>query len=349
MVNHITEYFEDSSVSQSQLKLLLSGSPRLFNNIREPELYFEEKKHFTIGSAVDCLLTQSNEEFRRQYHVTELENKPTDIMMSIINRVFDSLPPGRYHPITSIEYKQAIIDSIHEHDYRRTWSDDVRYSKVCEHYEYWDELRNSQGKIILSNDEYSIISQIVMSLRTSEYTSEYFQEGNDIEVMYQVPIYWEYDGVRCKALLDMVRIDHKAKTIQPIDIKTLGDYTINFPKSVRQRRYDIQAAFYSEACVTLKNTLNLWEYKILPFKFLVESTIEPGTPLVFTCDYDLYKTGRYGSPEVEVSGVVIRQEIFGFEHLIRLYKYHQSNGFEKDKRVVDNNHHFFINWNGIIN
>ena len=71
----------------------------------------------------------------------------------------------------------------------------------------------------------------------------------------------------------------------------MGDQTIYFPKSLRQRRYDIQAAFYTEA---LKSKKEYETYKILPFKFIVESTTNPGNPLVFTCNQELLEIGKSG-------------------------------------------------------
>ena len=47
-------YFESEGLSQSKLKLLLLD-PKKFNEVKEQELYFEENKHFLIGSAVDFL------------------------------------------------------------------------------------------------------------------------------------------------------------------------------------------------------------------------------------------------------------------------------------------------------
>lgn len=359
MVN-TQEYFEHPNISQSELKLLLSGSPRAFTRVREKELYFEEKRHFTVGSAVDCMLTQGQEEFDTQYYIGELENKPTDVIKSILNEVFDFLiqdgkEASELSVISSESYKSVIIQMANSHNYYANRSDDFKYSKICEYYEYWDELRNSQGKIILSQNELVLINSIVMSLKSSDITGKYLHEcdDNNIEKLYQFPIYFTYLDVECKALLDLVIIDHINKTIQPIDIKTLGDYTFNFPKSVRQRRYDIQAAYYTQA---LK--IHSPGYVILPFKFLVESTTYPGTPLVFTCSESLLSLGKYGMPGYYTTGTILDNrtniivnrytKLKGFVDLIELYKYYQENGFEEDKRIVENSGEFIIDFSGII-
>lgn len=344
------DYYEHPGVSQSKLKLLLSH-PSLFNSVQDPEYYFSEKKHFVIGSAVDYCLTNPFAEFSDEYHISNLENKPTDVIKSIINMVFDTqlavreIPIENIRLISDIDYREDILEACVIHDYHSSLKDQTRINKVCEHYEYWEDLKEAYGKTILSQDEANLIDEIVMSLRTSTTTSKYFNASN---VKFQVPIYFEYKDIECKALLDMIIIDEEKKTILPIDLKTMGDYTINFPKSLRRRRYDIQAAFYTEALKWLYP-----EYTILPFKFIVESTKQPGTPLVFTCTRELLEIGKSGRPEiflVDDAGVYYDkvQKIKGFDDLIELYIYYSTNGFELDQVVRDNNSELTIDWSGII-
>jgi hypothetical protein len=354
----LEKYYENPALSQSKLKLLL-GNPKLFNTIQEPEIYFEEKKYFTIGSAVDCLLTQSQEEFDNQYHISNIQNKPSDTIKSIINQVFDIVIEQNYDIIESITtYADIILKCCNEHEYQPKWNEQTRINKICQSWEYWEDLKQARGKKVLSQEENNLISQIVMSIRTNEVTSKYFQKDILTEIIFQMPIDFTYENISCKSLLDMVIVNHKDRTIQPIDIKTMGDYTINFPKSLRQNRLDIQAAFYTEALKSMK----VYEtYEILPFKFIVESTIDVGNPLVFTCSQELLNIGKYGRPSLHIVGTtdtnnyltaqfiaIPFNEIKGFHQLIDDYKWYLENGFEKSKRVVESQGEFNLDWNGII-
>lgn len=350
----VEEYYTNPAISQSKLKLLLGPNPNIFNTIQEPELYFEEKKHFLIGDAVDIQLTRSMEEFNQKFHISNLQNKPSDTIKSIINQVYDHVREIYGREIQTIDrYANAILDACNDHNYQSRWIDNTRISKVVEAWEYWEDLKSAEGKTVLSSEENDLISQIVMSIRTSPNTSKYFQTSKDIEVLYQLAIYFPYQGVDCKALLDMVVINHKEKTIQPIDIKTMGDQSIYFPKSLRQRRYDIQAAFYTEA---LKSKKVYDTYEILPFKFIVESTVNPGNPLIFTCSDELLKIGREGRVDeyVRIFNVFDHRheklpEIKGFQQLIEDYKWYMENDFEKNRKIVESQGEFSIDWNGIIN
>ena len=365
----VEDYYTNPAISQSQLKLLLGPDPSIFNTIQEPDLYFEEKKHFLIGDGVDIQLTQSLEAFNEKFHVSNIQNKPSDTIKSIVNQVYDLVK----EEVGSLadkgllrDHTSKIIDSCNDHNYQPNWKTETRVAKVGESWEYWEDLKAAEGKQVLSQEENDLISQIVMSIRSNSVTGPYFIPQPNQEILYQYPIYFSYNGVDCKALLDMVIIDHNKKTIQPIDIKTMGDQSIYFPKSLRQRRYDIQAAFYTEALSISKpytythpKIAQSVPYTILPFKFIVESTTNPGNPLVFTCDEELLKIGKFGRESFRLKGVSSiklidmyygkTDEVKGFNQLIEDYKWYLENGFEKKREIVEAQGEFQINWNGIIN
>ena len=355
----VEDYYTNPAISQSQLKLLLGPDPSIFNTIQEPDLYFEEKKHFIIGDGVDIQLTRPIEEFNQKFHISNLQNKPSDTIKSIVNQVYDHVKEIYPNIETIQNYNNAILDSCNDHNYQPNWKDSTRVAKVVEAWEYWEDLKAAEGKVVLSQEENDLISQIVMSIRTNPTTSKYFETSKDVEILDQYSIYFNYEGIECKALLDRIIVDHKNKTIQPIDFKTMGDQTIYFPKSLRQRRYDIQAAFYTEA---LKSKKVYDTYEILPFKFIVESTVNPGNPLVFTCSQELLRIGQFGAPKTYLYGKIVSEgydhmseyksmvtlEIKGFHQLIEDYKWYMEKDFETKREIVESQGEFQLDWNGII-
>ena len=356
----VEDYYINPAISQSQLKLLLGPDPSIFNTIQEPDLYFEEKKHFIIGNGVDMQLTRPIEEFNQKFHISNLQNKPSDTIKSIVNQVYDLVKEevGELADKGVLrDHTSKILDSCNDHNYQPNWKIETRIAKIVEAWEYWEDLKAAEGKIVLSQEENDLISQIVMSIRTNPATSKYFErDTNFVEILDQYSIYFNYEGIECKALLDRIIVDHKNKTIQPIDFKTMGDQTLYFPKSLRQRRYDIQAAFYTEA---LKSKKVYETYTILPFKFIVESTVNPGNPLVFTCSDELLDIGKNGrqpyklcdKPYVASEYITYMKfdEIKGFHQLIEDYKWYMENEFEKNRKIVEAQGEFQLDWNGIIN
>lgn len=354
MVDRIRRYYESDAISQSQLKLLLVN-PTLFNTVREPESFYEEKRHFVIGSAVDCLLTQPHE-FEKEYHVTSTESKPTSVVMNIIHRVYEGLKESYPTDFTSGHlnkslraWPQRIIEACDEEDYYATWNEGSRLAKIYTWQNYFEDLFNAEGKQVLSQEEKDIIDSVVMSLTSNDLTVNYVKKRDwDMRYVYQNVEYFEFEGVRCKALLDLVIVDDKNRTLQPVDIKTVGDYTQNFSKSVRKRRYDIQAAYYTEA---LRKRYPKWT--VLPFIFVVESTLQPGSPLVYKCDDTLIDIGKNGRTDLfmeDNNGVTfkLKDSITGFKQLIDLYKYHQEHGFQTTKLLRESDGVLTMDWEGVL-
>ena len=133
---------------------------------------------------------------------------------------------------------------------------------------------------------------------------------------------------------------------------------ISSVKSNELNRTKGQAAFYTEALYYFKerDEPNWKDYKILPFKFIVESTVNPGNPLIFTCSDELLKIGREGriGEYVRIFNVFDHRheklpEIKGFQQLIEDYKWYMENDFEKNRKIVESQGEFNIDWNGIIN
>ena len=179
---------------------------------------------------------------------------------------------------------------------------------------------------VKSAEEYLTVRNIVASIKNHKFTKEYFRKaGSELEIVYQLPIFFNHKTLDCKALLDMVIFNHSDKTIQPIDIKTTSGRTVHFPTSFRKYRYDIQAAWYTLALEYYKNNNIFYsDYKVLPFKFIVESTTDIGRPLVFTCSKEALYAGRYGVEESIQTRIIFPNETIASGNKALKYK-----GFEE--------------------
>lgn len=333
----ITEYFEHPGLSQSKLKLLLL-SGQLFNTVKEEEseLFFEEKEHFIIGSAVDTYITMTHE-YDNEYYTSTLSEKPSATIMSIIQQVYSER-------ISDTLEENDILWAIDAHGYQSNWKTETRITKILKDGQgYWDELCKSEGKTILSMEQSLKIMTITSQLMEHPNTKNYFNIDNpDCDIYYQLPIYFEHEGVECKALLDMVIIDHKHKAIQLIDIKTIGDFTKNFDYQCFKRRYDIQASWYTEAFHHwARNFGNYENYILEPFRFIVASTTRECSPLVFIADDDFMYVGEYGVGKITFSKILgdtgemrTVHPSYGWRKLFKIYKWHLENGFEEDYEIA---------------
>lgn len=377
--SEIDKYFESENLSQSTLKPLLYGLDKFLNNQKEEkELYYEEKGNLVIGSAVDCILTGEEGKFDDIYYVSQIEKKPSDVEMSILNMIFDDMithyPQGPYKTLD--QYPGFIQSSIDFHGWQKNWKPETKIQKIIDcGTEYFEDLKLALGKQVLDNQQILTVMSIVESLRTNPVTKSFFDREiyskiEDIDVYYQLPVYFEYRGLACKALLDMLfvfkDIDGKVLSVLPVDLKTMVGLTINFgTTSFKSFRYCIQAAWYTEALRSPSSTItnivgDNSKLKIHNFKFVVESTISQGTPLVYEVTDEVLHIGKYGRPGVNTVDLDIlfsQEEIYqpisvvkdvkGFDFLIDEYLYYQENGWEKDKRIPDNGV-LKLGWEGII-
>lgn len=229
----VKEYYENKDhVSQSQLKLLNEGLHK-FKSEKEPELYYEEKEYFVIGKAVDIIVTQGRDAFDKFFYISKLEEKPSDTIMSIWHEVYDN------YDNFDKSFDSLILNACNNHNYQTNWKDDTRIKKIQESILYFEELIEAKERQIITTEENFLIREYVDKIINGKYTHFFFDdmETAEIDYYFQMPVYFMTNGVQCKALLDMVIVDHINKTMQPIDIKTSSDTARNFYKTMRRYRY----------------------------------------------------------------------------------------------------------------
>lgn len=379
----VAEYYGSSALGQSKLKKLL-GDLGSFQKEED-----SSAEHFIIGSAVDCILTNSREAYQNEYYVSEVEKLPSEAVVGILQAVHqDLLQDYAEHlevilgqenpePVTPFidfvgelkNHSTYILDACEKAEWQNRWGADAKLKNIIEPgTEYFMDLCKAFGKKVISKSQANIIEAIVASLQNHPRTSSFFnrvlfENLPHITIYYQFPIYFEYRGVQCKALLDIVIVERdiegKILSITGIDLKTMNGNTYYFPSSIKARRYDIQAAWYTLA---LHHHFAVPEGSdvIKPFQFVVESTTYQGKPLVYTIVKSLLGIGRFGRRAIslhetdmfngdEMTSAIIQQEIKGFEQLLDLYIYHSENGFSEEKEIQEAGlTPLVVSWDGIV-
>lgn len=379
----VQEYYESDALGQSKLKLLL-GDLGSFH--RE---FDSSAEHFMIGSAVDCILTNSIKAFDEEYYVSSVEKLPSDAVIEILNLVHEDLlqdyaehlevitgqeepvPVTPFHEFVGelSEWNTYILDACEKTGWQPRWGADAKLKNILEpSSSYFLDMCLAFGKTVISQTQHSTIKNIVHSLQTNPRTASFFDREfySDMPyytMYYQFPIYFEYMGIDCKALLDMVFIERdeegKILSILGVDLKTMNGNTFYFPSSVRARRYDIQAAWYTLA---LHQHFAVPEGSdvIKPFQFVVESTSYQGKPLNFIVTPKLLDIGRYGRKAISLhestmfqehleASAILQYEIKGFEQLLDLYIYHSENGFTEEREIQEAGlTPLKLDWDGIV-
>jgi len=343
----IQEYYDNPAINQSALKAILKVGVEQFITeqaqvIHEDELFFEEKEHFLIGKAVDCLLTEGKEVFDTAYFYSKLQKKPGEKPMAIVKKIFETTEPQNRHRYL-VNHKRELYDTMNsivgadgkvgyylnnkvpsdklikgEPD-TRTWEDDKRYLNLladgtCQ--AYWDELQEAGGKRVLTESQNELVQKIYNSFTTHHFTRHLFNEeiytNEHIDIIYQLPCYWIQPvpaivngaGIivdeEMKCLIDATIVNHSKKQISPFDAKTTGFPITRFNRQIKHRRYDIQGSVYMRGLNACKSTITeivgkpVYDYNIQNFAFVAESTVSPGTPLIFPLHTALLDIGEKG-------------------------------------------------------
>jgi hypothetical protein len=298
-------YLDSTAVSQSRLKKILIHPTEYLNASYDTE-FDEPKANILVGDGVDILLTQSEEVFHERFHISNVE-RPTgqmgDFVWNLfINRDNDNAKEIAYHTV----------------GFKRDSFDKVMSRFIEEGREYYDALVMGEKKTVITSQQLAQIYNTKDSLLTHRYTRKYFEQNDQYEVLYQVPIEFEYNGVKCKGLLDMLIVDKVNKTLTPVDIKTTNVKTIHWASMFWKLRYDFQAAFYSTGLL-LGGYLTKYDcVGMNEFRFIVESQSNPGTPLVYKADHNIIQFGQYG-------GKMVTREYEGFDKAIERLKWHSDN------------------------
>lgn len=300
------EYRDVRAFSQSSLKLLDFGVSKFY---REEYLWVIGQKldrpndspsdGMILGSLVDVILTRPDD-VEREYAV--IGGTPTGQMKTFVD-IFSVLEernkaPFTADPLPNEELAQQAYELV---GFKREKLETVLERFKTEGIHYYNALRNSIGKTTIPTEVMNHAKALVKGMEEDEFIGPIILQktdtqtclNEDIEVYNQLEIYWEERGLKMKALLDKVIVNHLKKTVQPYDIKTTG--SSNFQDAYGTYRYDLQGAFYTDALHHWMKEQGIEDYTILPFIFIVAFTNEKGIgPQLWQMGARDYTIGRWG-------------------------------------------------------
>ncbi len=324
-MNKIQEYFSSKRISNSLLGSL--QNPRQVKmKMDHPEMEDDDKKHFRVGSALDCKLTDADS-FDETFHVVDTI-RPFGYMGKFVESLPASLTPGADIDLYRDAYEAAGYKMRIERVVDSFWTNPTAV-------EYYNATRNVYNKTILSKDEYDTVLSCKEKLLANPFTFKYFiNHETHIELLHQQPIYFSYMGEECKGLMDGIRVNHDTKVIEPFDLKTIGKNIYDFPISFVQYGYYRQAAFYS---IALKQFIenerpDLKSFTIAPFIFIVvDSKLSSSYPAI------IYETTPSDINAGLNGGYIEGKYHKGINDLMEAYSYHHSTGqWDLPKDVYEN-------------
>lgn len=153
------------------------------------------------------------------------------------------------------------------------WGFEAKFKHLNEYEAYYRAL--VAGKKVVSKADWDDAVQMYHVFRKDDYLKRLFGTKNtdDIEYIYQAQFLIDHtvssgEVVKIKIMPDLIVVNHKDKTIQPVDLKTSSVPAWQFKENFIKFRYDIQAQLYTYALqVICNNDEDYRSYTILPYLF----------------------------------------------------------------------------------
>lgn len=215
---------------------------------------------------------------------------------------------------------------------------DKKFEGDCKNYVNF--ILSNQEKTPISPDVEAKAQALAVLVKNHPYSMEWFGDPEEgTQILYQYPVYFpipssiigndkiELEG---KALLDIVKINHKEKTVLPIDFKTIGSPVKYFMGNYFKYKYYYQDEWYWFALDNAFGTNTEDSYNVHDMSFLVASS-ESSYPVL----YHINKTDAERDIIWE-GGIINGYRIRGIVQLIRDYVWHLENGFEIDREIAEN-------------
>lgn len=311
-----SEYRDRWGISQSAIKDFQFKSPKKWKEVWIDKRLDPSKNddNFIMGSLIDTLLFSPGE-LEKRYYIGE-EKLPSKAIASIIKsyynkilsvneelkRLEEEIPGEPDYMSLTLDHVDVLLDCANAYCYKdgdeekcgwnTGWKADTRIRFIAEKGEdYFNSLIKANNRKIISHE----MNVEAINLRDILYkdpeVKDFFVESEGNKLMFQLEIFINYTllevnkEVPLKGALDIVRFNHKDRTVQIIDFKSSYS-AFNFISSIKQFGYCDQLSYYDfllrEWLVEHCNG-DYCDYKMLPPLNIV---IDIGDKVPYVYEYD---------------------------------------------------------------
>ena len=269
-------YREDPALSYSTLSRFdregFANIDKLFDKQETPSLL--------LGSIVDTIITDGEDEFNNRFVVAEYPDIP-DSIIQIVKALFNEFSVT-HRTLESIP-NEEVIGFASRFNYQNNWKPETRAKVIKEKgNRYYDLLYLTVDKTLVSQDMYNEAIRMVDALRTSEATKWYFADNNpfepEIERYYQLKFKATLHNIDYRIMADLIICDHKNKELILCDLKTSGHEEYSFASSFLTWNYSYQARLYSRVIAeNIKKDSYFKDFKLSNYIFIVvnKTTLKP--------------------------------------------------------------------------
>ena len=235
-----------------------------------------------FGSLFDSFITKGKQTLN-DYAVADFSVPPAE--KGVLDTLAANCTCPQFHDISMNE----VIMTSDAVGYQPKWKPQTRYDHIAEYSDYYDTLMS--GKKIVSKKDWDDAMEMYKVFREDEYLKTIFctKSTDEVEYIYQPQFFSEWETehhgtVTIKCMFDLLVVNHKDKTIQPVDLKTSSMPAYDFPDHFVKMRYDIQGDLYTAILTQVVDSIPEYrDYTILPFLFTDVSRTDM-VPVTYTYD-----------------------------------------------------------------
>jgi hypothetical protein len=315
--------------SYSLLKRIGESGPRALKYAKK---YDSEAIDF--GSLLDCKLL-CPEEFNNKFYFDATE-KPTAQLLELADEICRIRADG-------LSYADDALGVLSVADNLNLFGSVKEVSKRIAKFDndlFWNYLKAKQdsvGKTVFTPDTLSECAEAEQILKTHPNTAWLFKPTKNLEVLTQVMIITNINGVDVKTMLDVVVINHDNETITPYDLKATEMHQPAFKNHFRKMGYYLQGSLYKEVlanyirvdhdlCSKFLND----RYTLEDFKFIVWSRSDK-YPFIWNMGSEWHKKGLNG-----FENIYGEHEKGVYELLDDYIFYSEHPEVEVDRSIVEN-------------
>lgn len=324
-----SEYRKMDRLSASDLRLFITDKKKFFKKHIEKADEDEDEEYnrsFLIGDIVHCKLLEPDE-FDNKFFMSICSEPPTGLMLKFTEalvkytRIYTD-----EEGVVTVNFEEIAKEAYKEAGFKWTFPIVLEKFKGSNAETYYQELRESRvnGKKVVTLSDINIADAVVNTLKTHEFTRSIVNEVSteDVIILHETQLLFEYGGFELKSMLDKIRIDKKAKTVQIYDYKVVWDNQRFYREYYLYRRADIQGFLYWRAAIqALKADFDLGDYEFLPPIFIVADSTNFYAPILFKMSMDDLHNSEFGWTD-ENNGRVYK----GVNEILEELMWHNENG-----------------------
>lgn len=315
----LEDFRNTQAMSFSRLSKLADGPQAYKASLEEKEFSLG----LAFGSVVDVLLTRPDS-FKDEFYVMAGDKPSSDMMIKFCEVYAETDSQEQAHAASGFKIGLNAVVSKFQ----------------TEGKSYYDSLILGKGKRVIDAALMFAGNQAVNTLKSNPFTKKYFTPEDGIEILYQVPIIWKSwiiqlpethsenpDEIEIlyKGIIDLIRIDHKNKIIEIIDIKTGAE---GFWKAFWRYKLYLQGSMYYYGLDKVIMEAGLKEYLVRPTKFVYIDSNLYYPPLIYKMSKsDIYhgRNGYYPKIYTERDPLIAKLKYKGYERLAAEMDWHVRN------------------------